>query len=168
MSGPVVLVLRAFLAVCLYAFLGWAFYSLWRDIKQQGSLLSTRHIPPIGLTISRGKDIPQVRHFSQAEIIIGRDPGCEISVDDDSISAHHARLCFHHNHWWLEDLGSTNGTLLNQQPLAIPAVVISNDEFTCGETHFSITLPGELPASPTRRLFQGVKSKKVLTKGGKK
>jgi pSer/pThr/pTyr-binding forkhead associated (FHA) protein len=49
-------------------------------------------------------------------------------------------LSYHHNQWWLEDLGSTNGTLLNQEKLTIPTVVISGDEFRCGETRFTITL----------------------------
>jgi pSer/pThr/pTyr-binding forkhead associated (FHA) protein len=61
-------------------------------------------------------------------------------LEDAAASARHARLSYHHNQWWLEDLGSTNGTLLNQEKLALPTVVISGDEFRCGETRFTITL----------------------------
>jgi pSer/pThr/pTyr-binding forkhead associated (FHA) protein len=151
MSGPVVLALRLLLAVCLYAFLGWAFVSLWRDIKQQGALLASRKVPPISLTIARGESASQVRHFVQPEVIIGRDPACECPVDDESISARHARLSFHHNQWWLEDLDFTNGTLLNQEKLAMPTVVITDDEFRCGETRFIISLAGDILMPPTRR-----------------
>ncbi len=152
MSGPVVLALRLLLAVSLYAFLGWAFVSLWRDIKQQGALLASRKVPPISLAIARGEPAPQARHFVQPEVTIGRDPACECPVDDEAISARHARLSFHHNQWWLEDLDSTNGTLLNQEKLAMPTVVMSDDEFKCGETRFVISLAGDILMPPTKRI----------------
>jgi pSer/pThr/pTyr-binding forkhead associated (FHA) protein len=143
MSGPVVLALRALLAVSLYAFLGWAFLSLWRDIRQQAALLSARKAPPISLTTTRGDQLPRTQHFTQSEVTIGRDPACESPVEDDAVSSRHARLTYHHAQWWLEDLNSTNGTLLNHEKLAMPTVVISGDIFVCGETRFTITLAGD-------------------------
>jgi pSer/pThr/pTyr-binding forkhead associated (FHA) protein len=150
MSGPIVLALRLMLAASLYAFLGWAFFSLWRDIKQQGALLASRKVPPISLTIAHSESTSQVRYFVQPEVIIGRDPSSECPVDDESISAHHARLSFHHNQWWLEDLDSTNGTYLNQEKLAMPTVVITDDEFKCGETRFIISLASDILMPPTK------------------
>jgi pSer/pThr/pTyr-binding forkhead associated (FHA) protein len=152
MSGPVVLVLRLLLAVSLYAFLGWAFVSLWRDIKQQGALLASRKAPPISLTLTCREFAPQVRHFDQPDVTIGRDPTCECPVNDEAISARHARLNFHHNQWWLEDLNSTNGTLLNQEKLVMPTVVMSDDEFKCGGTCFVISLAGDIIMPPTKRI----------------
>ncbi len=140
MSGPFVLALRLLLAFSLYAFLGWAFYNLWRDIKQQGELLALRKIPPIKLTIIPGKSTSETRDFSLPEVIIGRDPACECRVDDETVSIRHARLSFHHNQWWLEDLNSTNGTTLNQGKLNMPTVVMSDDEFRCGDTLFVISI----------------------------
>ena len=141
MSGPVVFALRLLLAVSLYSFLAWAFMSLWRDIKLQSALLVARNVPPISLTFTRDNQGSQIRHFVHADVTIGRDPACECPVEDDAISARHARLSYHHNQWWLEDLDSTNGTLINQEKLAIPTVVISGDEFRCGGTSFTIALP---------------------------
>ena len=152
MSGPIILILRLLLAASLYVFLGWAFVSLWRDIQQQGKLLASRIVPPISLTIARGEPAPQVRHFVQPEVTIGRDPACECPVDDEAISARHARLSFHHNQWWLEDLDSTNGTQLNQEKLTMPTVVISDDEFKCGDTRFIISLSGDILMAPTKRI----------------
>jgi len=142
MSGPVVFALRLLLTASLYAFLAWAFVSLWRDLKLQGTLLSLRKVPPISLSISRAGQAPQVCHFIQAEVTVGRDPACECPIEDAVASARHARLSYHHNQWWLEDLSSTNGTLLNQERLTLPTVVISGDEFRCGDTLFTISLPG--------------------------
>jgi pSer/pThr/pTyr-binding forkhead associated (FHA) protein len=152
MSGPIILALRVLLAVSLYTFLGWAFVSLWRDIKQQGDLLATRKTPPISITIDRGELGPQMRHFVLPEVTIGRDPACECPVDDEAISARHARLSYHHNQWWLEDLNSTNGTRLNQEKLSMPTVVISDDEFICGGTRFIISLSGDILMPPTKRI----------------
>jgi pSer/pThr/pTyr-binding forkhead associated (FHA) protein len=150
MSGPIVFALRMLLTISLYAFLVWAFMSLWRDIRLQGALLSSRRIPPIRLTLTWADQAPEVRRYIQAEVTIGRDPACECPVEDDSISARHARLSYHHNQWWIEDLSSTNGTLLNQEKLSIPTVVISGDEFRCGEAVFVISLVGDILASPVK------------------
>lgn len=152
MSGPVVLTLRLFLAISLYAFLAWAFINLWRDIRVQAELLASRKVPPITLTISRGTSTPQVRHFVHQEITIGRDPACECPVEDEAISARHARLSFHHNQWWLEDLNSTNGILLNQEKVDMPTVVTSDDKFKCGEALFVISLAGDFIMPPTKKI----------------
>jgi len=151
MSGPVVFVLRLLLTISLYAFLVWAFTILWRDIKQQSALLAARKIPPISLTLTFTGQVAHIRRFIQAEVTIGRDPTCECPVEDEAVSARHARLSYHHNQWWLEDLDSTNGTLLNQEKLTIPTVVISGDEFRCGSTLFTVSLAGDLLIAPVRK-----------------
>jgi pSer/pThr/pTyr-binding forkhead associated (FHA) protein len=133
--------------VSLYVFLAWAFFSVWRDSHQQGVVLAKRRIPRLVLTIRSSEETPQRRFFIQGEITIGRDPACECPVDDDSISARHARLSYHHHQWWLEDLGSTNGTLLNQVRVQIPTVIISGDEFVCGETHFGVGVADQEPSA---------------------
>ncbi len=150
MSGPVVFVLRLLLTISLYAFLAWAFITLWRDVKMQGNFLVTHTIPPLSLTIQREEYTPQIRNFARSEVTIGRNPTCECPLEDETVSGRHARLSFHHNQWWLEDLSSTNGTLLNQERVTIPTVVISGDEFSCGDTRLTISLPGELQISPTK------------------
>lgn len=140
MIGTVVLALRLALAITLYAFLGWAFYTVLQELRQQGARLSTQR--KIGITfyikIEQGKE--SVRHFTQPEVILGRDTNCDLSVMDEALSAHHARITYHHGQWWLDDLNSTNGTFLNQQRLTTSAVIITGDEFKCGNTTFSIRL----------------------------
>jgi pSer/pThr/pTyr-binding forkhead associated (FHA) protein len=152
MSGPILLVLRFLLAVCLYAFLAWAFLNLWHDIQQQSTLLATRRVPPISLTITRDDQPPQVRHFKQPEITIGRDPACECPLKEDTVSARHARLSHHHGQWWLEDLDSTNGTSLNQERLSTPTVVISGDRIGCGKTRLTVALSGDMLMPPTQKI----------------
>ena len=81
--------------------------------------------------------------------MIGRDTHCDLSVLDEALSSHHARITFHHGQWWLEDLNSRNGTFLNREKLNTPAVIITGDQFKCGNTLFDIRVDADeaLPAN---------------------
>lgn len=148
MIATVVLVLRLALAVTLFTFLGWAFYTLLQDLRQQGNKLSAQK--KLGITfyirINEGKE--SIRHFNQTEIVLGRDTNCDLSVMDEALSAHHARVTYHHGQWWLEDLNSTNGTFLSRERLTTPAVIITGDEFRCGNTSFSIRIDEDDQPTP--------------------
>jgi pSer/pThr/pTyr-binding forkhead associated (FHA) protein len=119
-----------------------------QELRLQGNKLSAQK--KLGITFyvkpEGGKE--SVRHFSQPEIMLGRDANCDFSVGDDALSAHHARITFHHGQWWLEDLNSTNGTYLNREKLTTPAVVITGDEFKCGNTTFSIRVDADEKVAP--------------------
>jgi hypothetical protein len=52
-----------------------------------------------------------------AGLLVGRHLGCDIVLDDLSVSRRHARLRFRDGHWVLQDLQSTNGTLVNRAPV---------------------------------------------------
>jgi len=138
MIATLVLVLRLLLAIALYAFLGWALWNLLRELRQQGDKLATQKKPALLLTIQTEQGQENKRQFLQPQIMIGRDTKCDISMMDEALSAHHARLTHHHGQWWLEDLNSTNGTFLNRERLTTPAVVITGDHFKCGNTLFDI------------------------------
>ena len=150
MIATTVLILRLILAVALYAFLGWALWTLLQELKQQGDKLSGQKKPAITLQIQLDEGQESVRRFLQPEIMIGRDPKCDLAMMDEALSAHHARLTHHHGQWWLEDLNSTNGTFLNREKLTTPAVLITGDEFKCGNTVFGIQVEENNGLSPTR------------------
>lgn len=142
MSGIVVLILRVFLAVSLYGFIGWALYTLWRDLKLQSSIINRQSMPEISL-LPRDDTTQPPRLFKQAEITIGRDPSCDFMIADDTVSAQHARLLFHHQQWWIEDRNSTNGTFLNKEQLTTPTVIVSGDELRCGQKSFEVKIHKE-------------------------
>lgn len=152
MSAPIVLALRVLLAVSLYAFLAWALWTIWRDLRSKGMLLAARKIPGINLTTQTANLHPRPRFFSQAEIIIGRDPHCDVALQDDTVSLRHARLLYHHGQWWLEDLGSTNGTRLNKEMLTTPTVIINGDQVECGKTLITLNLGVDPASPPTQRI----------------
>src|SRR5512141_2555797 len=67
------------------------------------------------------------------QLIIGRDTSSNIAINDAEISRKHARLTFQGGKYVIEDLGSTNGTFVNGQRLASPAVLKSGDVVSLGE-----------------------------------
>jgi pSer/pThr/pTyr-binding forkhead associated (FHA) protein len=50
----------------------------------------------------------------RAATTIGRERGNDLVVDEETVSSRHARLLLRDGRWWIEDLGSTNGTLVNE------------------------------------------------------
>lgn len=139
MSAILVLILRLLLAVVLFAFLGYAIYTLWRDLKVTSQLVGTRKIP--ALIIARlEQDLAEGRSYQVPEVLLGRDPSSDYPIQDDTVSSRHAKLSYHHNQWWIEDLASTNGTFLNDERLSTPTVVISGDLLRCGKIDLVVTV----------------------------
>ena len=67
-----------------------------------------------------------------ASMVMGRAPECELLLDDTYVSQQHARLFGKNGSWYVEDLGSTNGTFVNEQRLAAPAMVQPGDRIRVG------------------------------------
>lgn len=137
MSGPLILALRVIMTAALYSFLIWALFTLWRDLKRQNELLTARLAPSLTLV---SQESGQKYHFTRSVIRIGRDLACDCCLEDKTISMQHARLSFHHSQWWLEDLGSTNGTFLNQEPVNAPVVVTQGDQIRLGQIILRIAI----------------------------
>lgn len=135
MSAIILLIVRILIAIGLYAFLGWAFWTLYQDLLAQSRSLSLEALPRLSLKV---QSEPTVRAFQQLEITIGRETSCDLCLADSTVSGHHARIVYRQGQWWLEDLNSTNGTFLNQTRLTEPMVITSGDEIRCGQVCFDI------------------------------
>ena len=142
MSGIVLLILRLLMVVALYAFLGWAVYTLWRDMKRQSDLIEARKIPAIIVQVEMEDQIGS-HSYSVSELVIGRDQTCDLVLDANTVSAEHARLSYHHQNWWLEDLGSRNGTYLNLERVTTAAILVSGDELQIGQVLIKISINDE-------------------------
>lgn len=140
MTGTVVLILRILLAACLYGFLVWALLAIWRDLRVQGQLISAPHIPTLSIALVEvgSGEAGEWRSFQEPELFIGRSETSQVTLPDETVSARHARLSYHHNQWWLEDLRSTNGTFLNDERVSVPTVIVSGDELRCGQVNLLI------------------------------
>jgi pSer/pThr/pTyr-binding forkhead associated (FHA) protein len=70
----------------------------------------------------------------EASVTVGRAPECELRLDDTYASSQHARIFAKNGSWYVEDLGSTNGTYVNEQKLAAPAMLQPGDRIRVGAT----------------------------------
>ncbi|CAB4555894.1 unannotated protein [freshwater metagenome] len=59
-------------------------------------------------------------------------------VDDEYTSTHHAKLVFINGEWLIQDLDSTNGTLLDGKKVTTPSVVPMNTQVRVGQTSFEL------------------------------
>jgi len=139
MSGVVVLILRILLAITLYGFIFWAFFTIWKELKTRSEMLASKKIPTLILHPLDAID-SRPAHFEMSEIILGRDPACSFVIANETVSARHSRLSYRQNQWWLEDLQSTNGTYLNEEPVSTLTVIVSGDEVRCGQAAFRIEI----------------------------
>ncbi len=79
-----------------------------------------------------GNTIP----FSGSNLLIGRDPGqCSLVLNDQKVSRVHAQINrYEGDLFYLEDLGSTHGTLLNGNPVPEASLLSSEDRITVGDS----------------------------------
>ena len=139
MMTTLILILRFALTAALYAFLGWAIFTLWRDLRSQQATQTARQTPPLRLSIRAG-ETTTVKNFTHSPVLIGRGQHCDCAIDDRTLSSQHSRLSYHHHRWWLEDLGSTNGTLLHGEQVTTPVVLTSGDPITCGKVEITVQI----------------------------
>ncbi len=136
--GLVLLVIRVVLGLILYAFLGMILLFLWKEIQSQRA--SEIHYPPAVLVLADDSNV-DVRHSLIANNRIGRAADNSLVLQDETASAHHARLSFHEGQWWLEDLGSRNGTAVNGITLEGPLVLTYGDQIAFGRVEFRMEAP---------------------------
>lgn len=78
-----------------------------------------RVVEAISARVARVKDADVVTLLAldwtgqQEELIVGRQLDCDVVLTDPSVSRQHARLVFRGSRWIIQDLESTNGTILN-------------------------------------------------------
>lgn len=90
---------------------------------------------PGRLVITAGSLVGTTLSLHQAPVLIGRSPECTLVLTDDFASGRHARLApAGDGSWTVEDLGSTNGTLLGGQPLGGPTPVQPGSVLKIGRT----------------------------------
>ena len=67
---------------------------------------------------------------------VGRDPGCDATIDAESVSRRHARIVLAGSVITVEDLGSKNGTTINGVRVAEPTTVADGDRIAFGSVTF--------------------------------
>jgi hypothetical protein len=144
-----------FLAV-LYLFLLWVAWSALRDLRRWRGGAVPANQPGADATsmyaASVGDDYDEFEPRLLVEHAAGHEPGVaydlsggatlgrgdvEIRLDDPFASSRHARITREGYVLVIEDLGSTNGTYLNDEPLTGPQPLHPGDRIRIGDSHFS-------------------------------
>jgi hypothetical protein len=136
------LVLRIVAASLLLLFFGAIGWLIFKDIKLQTSH-ANRDLKTLGELRVVGTPDANMLELTfplYSETWIGRANSNAVVLDDAYTSNEHALVRKRAGQWWLEDLDSRNGTLLNDVPLNAPAVITSGDVFTIGQTSLVIDL----------------------------
>jgi hypothetical protein len=158
---PVAVALKfGFLAV-LYLFLFWVARSTLRDLRRSDGEgysgpsadyeeATGMHVASAGLAAEDGRSDtpPRLRVHTGAGLqagsaydlsegaLLGRGEQADIVLEDSFASSRHARLIPQGEVMVLEDLGSTNGTYLNGEPLRGPQPLHVGDRIRIGDSEF--------------------------------
>lgn len=125
----------------LYLFLFLVARAGWRDLRVTRAS-ATR--PVAELTIldpARSRWQPGARVTLEAGSVVGRDTAGSLVLDEDTVSARHAAVRHDRGLWWIDDLGSTNGTFINGRPVRGSGKVAPGDEVRFG--HVALRFEGE-------------------------
>lgn len=93
---------------------------------------------PGKVTIADGPQAGVGATLAEEPVVIGRGSDCQIRLDDDYSSTRHARLFQADGEWWVEDLGSTNGTYLDGQRVTRPVPAEIGGSIRIGRTTLNI------------------------------
>ncbi len=104
------------------------------------------------LIVESGKAAGRVIPISRPRFTIGREPGCDLRFNTNSVSRLHARIENRGDRVVLRDLGSTNGTVLNGRLLRDQEVTLAHaDLFEIGGTRFLVAIDDDV-VSPEDRI----------------
>jgi pSer/pThr/pTyr-binding forkhead associated (FHA) protein len=95
--------------------------------------------PQAELTIESGPDAGHTHRAGDSALRLGRSPDNDLILRDPATSGHHARVERRGEQFWIVDLGSTNGTLVNGEPIQ-EKELNHGDRITVGQNavHFSV------------------------------
>lgn len=89
--------------------------------------------------------------FEKGSVTIGRDPGCDLRIDNPVLSRRHAQITAADGQHFIEDLGSTNGVFLRDQKVAAKTPLRDGDEFKIDKFTFHVKLAEGAAAEPGKK-----------------
>jgi hypothetical protein len=130
-------VVRLLFLLVIYGFLFAVVRVLLRDLRaaSKGPAELGRLIV---LASPRGEPQPGGSYPLDAVTTLGRDVNNGIVLDDPFASAEHAVLTYRGRNWYVEDVGSTNGTFVNGVPVDGVGPLGFGDELQVGEIRFRL------------------------------
>jgi len=95
---------------------------------------------PLALAVTAGPaELKGLKVALDRAVRIGRESGFELVIADDFVSTRHAQVIPTAGGPVLEDLGSTNGTVVNGAPVKTPVTLKAGDEVVIGTVRMKVT-----------------------------
>jgi pSer/pThr/pTyr-binding forkhead associated (FHA) protein len=95
---------------------------------------SKRKGSPTHVLVTAGSNSGERADLDRAPILIGRGSDAAIRLDDDYVSTRHARIAASGDQWFVEDLGSTNGTYVGTVRITQPTTISLGTQVRIGKT----------------------------------
>jgi pSer/pThr/pTyr-binding forkhead associated (FHA) protein len=95
---------------------------------------SRRRGSPTHLIVVEGDNAGARAELDDAPLLIGRGSDAAIRLDDDYVSTRHARVAASGDDWFVEDLGSTNGTYVGSVRITQPTTIGLGIQVRIGKT----------------------------------
>ena len=89
---------------------------------------------PTHLLVVEGGNAGERADLADAPLLIGRGSDAAIRLDDDYVSTRHARVAASGDQWFVEDLGSTNGTYIGTVRITQPTTITMGTQVRIGKT----------------------------------
>lgn len=89
---------------------------------------------PTAVAIVEGGNKGEVISLDGAPLLIGRGNDAAIRLDDDYVSTRHARIGASGDQWYVEDLGSTNGTYVGNSRISQPTAISLGTQIRIGKS----------------------------------
>jgi hypothetical protein len=89
---------------------------------------------PHSVLITGGPMVGTMLPLGSSPIVIGRSPSSTLVLEDEYASSRHARLSPSGDAWWIEDLGSRNGTFVDDERLTEPRALHPGTTVRIGQT----------------------------------
>jgi predicted RecA/RadA family phage recombinase len=105
--------------------------------------------PTITLTVQQGSKRGQRFSVAKDSIVIGRMMGNDVVISDPEVSRRHASITWERGQPILRDLGSTNGTFVNDVRLTRPQALSDGDTIGLGKVQLGFQCPALAEARPT-------------------
>ncbi|MEI5673371.1 MULTISPECIES: FHA domain-containing protein FhaB/FipA [Nocardioides] len=95
---------------------------------------SKRRGAPTHVLVVEGSSAGERADLDLAPVLIGRGSDAAIRLDDDYVSTRHARIAASGDQWFVEDLGSTNGTYIGTVRITQPTTITLGTQVRIGKT----------------------------------
>jgi len=113
-----------------------------QEITTLGEDAKVRKIPEnllVVLRVLEGPEPGKGYQITEAPLTIGRDNICSITINDPRMSRQHAVIYYYHPDFFIKDLGSTNGTFVNER-MVKQTRLKNGDQIRMGGTLFEIII----------------------------